>query len=108
MDRSRQPFYNLGGAGSGERLQSLLCWVGRVNQIPPSPTRCSCNRFNPCCYGSVASTRSLELRAVQCTSVSILVVMDRSRQLWPKEGPIDVGSAVSILVVMDRSRQLLL
>ena len=64
------------------RFQSLLWWIGRVNAwhlqrglAPPG--------FNPCCGGSVASTaiRTSD-RRVDAPRVSILVVVDRSRQHW--------------------------
>ncbi len=85
--------------------------------------------FNPCCVGSVASTAVPLARGLRPGPVSILVVLDRSRQPGLRRGaagrghcfnPCCVGSVastgrpgvdrtglytVSILVVLDRSRQ---
>ncbi len=60
--------------------------------------------FNPCCVGSVASTRGGSVEAQTAVNVSILVVLDRSRQPQRRR-PARRRPQVSILVVLDRSRQ---
>ncbi len=61
--------------------------------------------FNPCCVGSVASTRPHRpLQPPRRRPVSILVVLDRSRQRQLRARVVNDGQ-VSILVVLDRSRQ---
>src|SRR5262249_29648537 len=86
-------------------FQSLLWWIGRVNPRPARARGPFCPRFNPCSGESVASLAGLVGGLVACLAVSILVVVDRSRQpdanLMGGCGPL----SVSILVVVDRSRQ---
>ena len=90
------------------RFQSLLWWIGRVNTI----TVGICDRagrpsFNPCCGGLVASTSRFGRPVPTHVRVSILVVVDWSRQRgYPGRDPSHEAIAVSILVVVDRSRQL--
>ena len=88
------------------RFQSLLWWIGRVNSDGPADMRraaISCFNpccgglvastpepvgqlvghgrcFNPCCGGLVASTRPRSVGRCTVTDVSILVVVDWSRQ----------------------------
>src|SRR5579875_2194263 len=118
------------GASMERRMfQSLLCWIGRVNSATPCCARWPARCFNPCCVGSVASTVVPRARGLRPGPVSILVVLDRSRQPGLRRGaagrglcfnPCCVGSVastgrpgvdrtglytVSILVVLDRSRQ---
>ncbi len=105
LDRSRQHPDHLRGYGvPPERFNP--CCVGSVASTwdrpgagdrPPG--------FNPCCVGSVASTRDGRRRCGATDQVSILVVLDRSRQPAYCVGLIDLGTHVSILVVLDRSRQ---
>ena len=85
------------------RFQSLLSWIGRVNSSDSvsGPPINAC--FNPCCRGLVASTSASAL-AESVILVSILVVVDWSRQRWPRLAVASVVR-VSILVVVDRSRQ---
>ena len=84
------------GAASNTMFQSLLSWIGRVNfgtqgeHVPRAG-------FNPCCRGS--ASRRHPARAGLRTGVSILVVVDQSRQrLRRGRRP---RPDVSILVVVD-------
>ena len=61
-------------------FQSLLWWIGRVNQLSAGRRASSATCFNPCCGGSVASTRAARHRSCSRDRVSILVVVDWSRQ----------------------------
>ena len=104
-------------------FQSLLWWIGRVNGGRMTCMECIAGGFNPCCGGLVASTThsgsrrspsfnpccgglvaSTRRLAHECNDVSILVVVDWSRQ--QRSSPAELGQHVSILVVVDWSRQL--
>ncbi len=111
---------------TGSEFQSLLWWIAVVNRMTRSDRRIRC--FNPCCGGLQSSTRSRSASHVPGDAVSILVVVDCSRQLrpcgltatmsrcfnpccgglqsstWPI-GSIRLVVDVSILVVVDCSRQ---
>src|SRR5579885_2650824 len=63
-----------------DKFQSLLCWIGRVNVDGVVIGTVSRSCFNPCCVGSVASTGRGHLHLHYASRVSILVVLDRSRQ----------------------------
>ncbi len=69
-----------GGARHARLFQSLLWWIGRVNSTmwPSRPRRTS--GFNPCCGGLVASTPMSLATGRVSIRVSILVVVDWSRQ----------------------------
>ena len=64
----------------GDRFQSLLWWIGRVNWSAPPTTWPPDSRFNPCCGGLVASTWTGRIARPARPAVSILVVVDWSRQ----------------------------
>ncbi len=87
-------------------FQSLLWWIGRVNARATWSGATGRTSFNPCCGGLVASTSSSSDASRPAHAVSILVVVDWSRQpaaagLRPR-----APCRVSILVVVDWSRQL--
>ncbi len=68
-------------------FQSLLWWIGRVNAVTAATGRSTVARFNPCCGGSVASTRPGDAASAAAgIEVSILVVVDRSRQRGDRGG----------------------
>ena len=81
---------------SHSRFQSLLWWIGRVN-LPRCAAECCTSRcFNPCCGGLVASTISTAILTLDVQAwVSILVVVDRSRQPGAPTMP---GCATAICV----------
>ena len=60
-------------------FQSLLWWIAVVNPVPDlaSPDYAG---FNPCCGGLQSSTQPADRRIVHVHDVSILVVVDCSRQ----------------------------
>ena len=80
VDRSRQRTDIRTAIVRRGMFQSLLWWIGRVNPW----ARCHSPRrimgFNPCCGGLVASTRQGPRDPGSSDHVSILVVVDRSRQ----------------------------
>ncbi len=83
------------------------CCRGLVASTPrrlrPAESRLRC--FNPCCRGLVASTAMRRSFERGSTHVSILVVVDWSRQPQPNDPPLVTIERVSILVVVDWSRQ---
>ncbi len=104
VDWSRQRVDLAAINGTGQRFQSLLWWIGRVNVPGPGLGRTGDPRFNPCCGGLVASTGIPRHQCVDPLGVSILVVVDWSRQLG-QAGGCPLRGPVSILVVVDWSRQ---
>ena len=80
VDWSRQRGRPSPKSRSRSQFQSLLWWIGRVNIEQSAWCRGYTRCFNPCCGGLVASTAvATSLRAI-LDRVSILVVVDRSRQ----------------------------
>ena len=92
------------GAPGRSRFQSLLWWIAVVNRGSAEPSVRSCNvSILVVVDCSRQPRRATPCQATPC--VSILVVVDCSRQLRPQSIPVAFASRVSILVVVDCSRQ---
>ena len=104
VDRPRQPGQPTQSTMLSPVFQSLLRWIGLVNDLASLRHGGYSVCFNPCCGGSASSTRPVLALQPLMLVFSILVAVDRPRQPHIVSGGPE-PARVSILVAVDRPRQ---